>query len=99
MYLEALSIAVQTGALSYYLIQPHPFANISFLIGSFALSQLHLVYSVLRATSGFKFELFSKLLITQITVGLLIVSFVYSFFSKIEENKHVAELTVSTGDI
>ena len=55
MYLEALSIAIQTAGLSYYLMQPNPFENISFLIGSFILSKTQLSYSIIRATGGYRF--------------------------------------------
>lgn len=98
MYLEALSIAGQTAALSYYLMQPNPFINIWYLIGSYGLSQVHLCYSVLRATAGYKFEYFSKLLITQITVGLLLLIMTYSFFSKIEESKDASEVALNYGN-
>ena len=85
MYLEALSIAAQTGCLSYYLMQPHPQFNMPFLIGAFVLSQAHSVYSVIRATGGYRFEYFSKLLLTQITASLIIGALTYSLFDKIKE--------------
>jgi hypothetical protein len=64
-------------------MQPQPFANMSFLIGSFVLAQAQLVYSVIRATGGYRFEYFSKLLLTQITGAFIIGTLTYSLFSKI----------------
>lgn len=85
MYLEALVIAAQTAGLSYYLMQPQPFQNISFLIGSFALSQAQMFYNIIRATGGYRFEYFSKVLITQIMASILVCFLTYNLFSQINE--------------
>lgn len=91
MYIEALSIAVQTACLSIYFMQANPFANILYLMGAYGLSQLHLAHSVIRATNGFKFEFFSKLLISQLTVGMVLIAITYGYFSKIQESKDIEE--------
>ena len=75
-------------------MQPNPFANISYLIGSFALSQVHLVYSIIRATGGYRFDFFSRLLFMQMTVGMLIVVLTYNLFNKIDECGEIGELRV-----
>lgn len=82
-----MSIAAQTAALSYYLMQPQPYNNLPYLLGAFLLAKSQLIYSTIRATGGYKFEYFSKLLITQISASLIIGVLVYSLFGKINQCK------------
>lgn len=91
MYLQALSIAVQTGGLSYYLMHPHSQSSFLFMIGSFALAQTHLAYSIIRATGGYRFEFLSKILITHIMSAFIIGALTYSLFSKINQSKESQE--------
>jgi len=72
-------------------MQPNPFENISYLIGAYILSQTQLSYSIIRATGGYRFEYFSKILITQIMSSLLVGFLAYSLFSKINELKNITE--------
>lgn len=90
MYLEALSIAIQTAGLSYYLMQPKPFENISYLIGAYVFSQFQVSYSIIRATGGYRLEFFSKVLITQIMASMLLGFLVYNLFSKIDDVKNIS---------
>lgn len=91
MYLEALSIAAQTAGLSYYMMQPHSFESFSFLIGSFVLSQAQISYNIIRATGGYRFEYFSKVLITQIMSSILVGFLAFNMFSKIDDVKNLIE--------
>ncbi len=85
MSFEALMIACQAFGLSYYLMTPNPFQNINFLISAFIISQGHTIFNMIRATGGYKFELFSKLLLTQMISIFLIGCLAYSLFGKIAQ--------------
>lgn len=68
---------------------PNPSENIAFLVAPFALSQVQLVVNILRATGGFKFEVFSRLIVLQLVSAFIIGTFALSMFSKIEECRNI----------